>query len=85
MSYHLLFSLYLKTFDFEEISIRNHGTMQVTNQEKVREFNGRSIHVHAGGKLSGVNLHVNVINITVDTLAVFEATLSGQTFSWPGN
>jgi hypothetical protein len=75
---------FFKTFDFEEISIRNHGTMTVTNQENIREFNGRSIHVHAGGRLSAVNLHVNAINVTVDTLAVFEATLAGQNFELPG-
>lgn len=74
----------LKTFDFEEISIRNHGTMTVTNQDNIREFNGRSIHVHAGGKLSAVNLHVNAINVTIDTLAVFEASLVGQNFDLPG-
>ena len=74
-----------QTFDFEEISIRNHGTMTVTNQENVREFNGRSVHIHAGGRLSAVNLHVNVINITVDTLAIFEASLTGQNFRLPGN
>jgi hypothetical protein len=58
--------------------------MTVTNQENIREFNGRSIHVHAGGRLSAVNLHVNAINVTVDTLAVFEATLAGQNFELPG-
>jgi hypothetical protein len=75
---------FFKTFDFEEISIRNHGTMTVTNQDSIREFNGRSIYVHAGGRLSAVNLHVNVINVTVDALAVFEATLAGQNFELPG-
>lgn len=56
----------------------------MTNQENTREFNGRSIHVRAGGRLSAVNLHVNVITMTVDTLAVVEASLAGQNFALPG-
>ena len=56
----------------------------MTNQDNIREFNGRSIRVHAGGRLSAVNLHVNAIDVTVDTLAVFEATLAGQNFELPG-
>lgn len=56
----------------------------MTNQENTREFNGLSIHVRAGGRLSAVNLHVNVITMTVDTLAVVEASLAGQNFALPG-
>ena len=56
----------------------------MTNQENIREFNGRSIHVRAGGRLSAVNLHVNAITMTVDTLAVLEASLTGQNFDLPG-
>ena len=58
--------------------------MTVTNRENIREFNGRSVNVHAGGRLSAVNLHVNAINVTVDTLGIFEATLAGQNFHRPG-
>ena len=56
----------------------------VTNQKNVRQFNGRSLHIHDGGRLSAVNLHVNAANVTVDTLAIFEATLAGQNFRLSG-
>ena len=58
--------------------------MQVTNQERVREFLGKTVHVFGGGKLSAVNLHVHAQNMTVDALAVVEATLTGQTFTYKG-
>ena len=58
--------------------------MKVTNQENIREFNGQTLHIHAGGRLSAVNLHVNAIHVTVDTLATFEASLAGQNFILPG-
>lgn len=56
----------------------------MTNQERVREFLGNTIHVFGGGKLSAVNLHVHAQNMTVDALAIVEATLIGQTFSYKG-
>jgi hypothetical protein len=58
--------------------------MTVTNQERVREFRGDNIHVFGGGKLSAVNLHVHAQYMTVDALAVVEASLTGQNFIYKG-
>jgi len=58
--------------------------MQVTNQERVREFMGNTIHVFGGGRLTAVNLHVHAQNMTVDALAIVEATLDGQNFVYKG-
>ena len=62
------------------VNIRNRGTMVVTNQERVREFRGKIVHVFGGGKLSAVNLEIHAINMTVDALATVEATLKGASF-----
>ena len=71
-------------FHFETIQIRNRGTMTVTNQERVREFRGTSMHVYGGGRLSAVNLHVHTANFTVDALATVTASLDGQNFDYDG-
>ncbi|KAK3724602.1 hypothetical protein QZH41_005193 [Actinostola sp. cb2023] len=74
-----------KTFYYESISIRDRGVMTVTNQERVREFRGRSVHVQGGGRLSAINLHVYALNMTVDALAIVEASLKGQNFKYDGS
>ena len=71
-------------FVFENINIRNHGKMIVTNRERVREFRGELLHVRGGGVFSAVNLHVHVKNLTVDALAALEVTVRGQNFVHKG-
>lgn len=73
-----------QTFYFKSISIRDRGLMTVTNQERVREFRGQSVHVQGGGLLSAVNLHIYTQNLTVDALATVEASLKGQNFKHDG-
>lgn len=58
--------------------------MTVTNQERVREFRGTSMHVFGGGIFTAVNLHVHVQNFTIDALATVGATLKGENFIYDG-
>ena len=58
--------------------------MLVTNQERVREFRGTSMHVLGGGTFATINLHVHVVNFTIDALATVHATLKGQNFIYDG-
>jgi len=58
--------------------------MTITNQERVREFRGRSVHVQGGGLLKAVNLHIYTENMTIDALATIEASLEGQNFKYDG-
>ena len=56
----------------------------VTNQERIREFRGKTMHVFGGGTFSAVNLHVHVMNFTVDALATVAVTLKDQNFAYDG-
>lgn len=58
--------------------------MTVTNQERVREFRGTSMQVFGGGTFTAVNLHVHVLNFTIDALATVGATLKGENFVYDG-
>ena len=58
--------------------------MTVTNQERVREFRGTSMHVFGGGTFTAVNLHVHVMNFTIDALATVHATLKAENFVYDG-
>lgn len=58
--------------------------MTVTNQERVREFRGRSMQVFGGGRFSAVNLHVHAVNFTIDALATVAASLKGEKFNYRG-
>lgn len=58
--------------------------MMVTNQERVREFRGTSMHVFGGGTFTAVNLHVHVLNFTIDALATVHATLKRENFVYDG-
>ena len=58
--------------------------MTVTNQERVREFRGTSMQVFGGGTFTAVNLHVHVMNFTIDALATVHATLKGEHFVYNG-
>lgn len=58
--------------------------MTVTNQERIREFRGDSVHVQGGGLLSAINLHLYTQNMTVDALGTIEASLKGQNFKHDG-
>ena len=73
-----------QTFYFEAINVRNKGTMMVTNQERVREFRGTSMQVFGGGTFTAVDLHVHVVNFTIDALAKVHATLEGEKFDYEG-
>lgn len=59
--------------------------MTVTNQERIREIRGQSLHVQGGGLLKAINLHIYAQNVTVDALAIVEASLKGQNFKHDGN
>lgn len=58
--------------------------MMVTNQERVREFRGKSMQIYGGGTFTAVNLHVHVVNFTIDALATVHATLEGEKFDYEG-
>ena len=58
--------------------------MMVTNQERVREFRGTSMHVFGGGTFTAVNLHVHVMKFTIDALATVHATLKRENFVYDG-
>ena len=58
--------------------------MMVTNQERVREFRGTSMQVFGGGMFTAVNLHVHVMNFTIDALATVGASLKGENFVYDG-
>ena len=58
--------------------------MKITNQERVREFRGTSMQVFGGGTFTAVNLHVHVMNFTIDALAIVHATLKGENFVYDG-
>ena len=58
--------------------------MKVTNQERIREFRGTSMQVFGGGTFTAVNLHVYVLNFTIDALAIVGATLKGENFEYDG-
>lgn len=58
--------------------------MTITNQERIREFRGESVHVQGGGRISAINLHIYTVNMTVDALGIVEASLKGQNFKHDG-
>ena len=47
------------------------------NQERVREMRGNILKVYGGGTFTGINLHLHLVNLTVDALATFKVSRTG--------